>query len=96
MNISTTYSELNFAFSCISKFIRNHGFEGCIVHEWKESDFEQFSFPELIHDSNGNSLVPGDLYAIVTCNNGYRYYINITGTSVLAACADVLEYIQHK
>jgi hypothetical protein len=92
----TEREKLDYAFSCISDFIQNHGFKGCCVHKWQWSDFDQFQFPELIHDNHGNQLIPGDLYVIVTCNNDYRYYINITGTSILAACADVLEYIQYK
>lgn len=92
----THTEELNHAFTCISNFIQNHGFKGCCVHKWEESDFAQFTFPDLVVDSNGHHLIPGDLYVIVTCKNDYCYYINITGTSVLAACADVLEFLKHK
>ena len=88
--------QLIIAFNQISDFISQHGFKGCYVHEWKESDFSEFRFPELLHDSRGNRLIPGDLYVIAICNTDYKYYINITGDSVLTAAADVLEFLSSK
>lgn len=53
-------------------------------------------FPELIRDHNGALLIDGDEYVIVTCGNGYRYYINVTGDSVITMCAEVFNFIQNK
>ncbi|MBR6570414.1 MAG: hypothetical protein IKK75_08185 [Clostridia bacterium] len=53
-------------------------------------------YPELVRDSRGNRLISGDQYMIVTCPNGYQYYINITGDSVLTACDEVFHYISGK
>jgi hypothetical protein len=92
----TERERLVYAFSRISDFIQNHGFKGCHVHKWERSDFDQFQFPELIRDNHGNILFPGELYVIVTCENDHRYYVNITGLSVLSACAEVLNFIQYK
>lgn len=52
--------------------------------------------PEFARDSRGNPLLIGDQYMVVTCANGYKYYINVTADSVLAACAEVFNFIQHK
>lgn len=53
-------------------------------------------FPELVRDNRGNYLIPGDAYMIVTCSNGYKYYVNVSGDSVVTACAEVLDFIQYK
>ena len=54
-------------------------------------------FPELVRDSRGNPLIPGDQYMIVTCRDGgYKYYVNVSGDSVVTACAELLNFIQHK
>ena len=52
--------------------------------------------PELVRDNRGNALVIGDWYVIVTCANGYKYFINVTGDSVMTMCAEVFNFIQYK
>ena len=54
------------------------------------------SLSELSCDNRGNRLIEGDAYMIVTCSNGCKYYINVTADSVLTACAEVFQFIQHK
>lgn len=53
-------------------------------------------FPELVRDNRGNQLIPGDQYMIVTCDNSYKYYVNVSGDSVVTACAELLNFIQYK
>ena len=53
-------------------------------------------FPQLVRDNRGNQLIPGDSYMIVTCSNGYKYYVNVSGDSVVTACAEVFDFIQYK
>ena len=61
-----------------------------------EADIACHPFPELLRDSRGNRLIPGDQYVIVTCQNDYRYYINVTADSVVTMCAEVFNFIQNK
>lgn len=54
------------------------------------------ALPQLACDSCGHNLIKDDEYMIITCSNGYKYYINVTADSVLAACAEVFNFIQNK
>ena len=49
--------------------------------------FKSFRFPQLLHDTRDNRLLVGDEYIVITCANGYAYYVNITMDSAIAACA---------
>ena len=61
-----------------------------------ESYISGFRFPDLVRDNNGNRLIPGDYYMIVTCANGYTYHINVSGDSVVTACAETFDFLQCK
>lgn len=52
--------------------------------------------PQLSQDNHGHCLVAGDAYMIITCSNGYKYYINVTADSVLTACSEVFDFIKNK
>lgn len=88
----THIDKLDLAIRDISDILRNNGFKSCEVLRWEESA------PNMIalHDHNGCNLNPEDTYVVITCENDYHYYINITGSSVLSACAEVLSFIQYK
>lgn len=68
----------------------------CCFQTIDEDYINSFTFPDLIRDNRGNHLIPGDEYVIVTCQNGYRYHINVTGDSVVTMCAEVFDFIQNK
>ena len=50
----------------------------------------------LSHDSKGNPIIPGDWYIVVTCDNDYKYVINVTYDSTITMCAEVFNFIQYK
>ena len=52
--------------------------------------------PNLASDNHGEPLLIGDAYMVITCANGYKYYINVTADSPYAACAEVFNFIQHR
>ena len=68
----------------------------CCYNIIDEEYINTFQYPELIRDNNGNRLIPGDEYVIITCQNGYNYHINVTGDSVVTMCAEVFNFIQNK
>lgn len=41
-------------------------------------------------------LVLGDWYVVVTCVNGYKYYVNVSFDSSVWMCAEVLNCIANK
>ena len=45
---------------------------------------------------NGNVLYAGREYMVITCSNGYKYYVNVTADSPLAAAAETLELASYK
>ncbi|MBE5799366.1 MAG: hypothetical protein E7321_05375 [Clostridiales bacterium] len=55
-----------------------------------------FRFPELLHDNRDNPLLPGDDYLVITCRNGYQYYVNVTADSALTACAELFAFASRK
>lgn len=57
---------------------------------------QTMTFPELTVDNRGNRLFVGDQYMVITCANACKYYVNVTADSVLAACAEVFGFIQHR
>lgn len=61
-----------------------------------EEHINSFTYPELVRCSRGNRLFVGHWYMILTAPNGYNYYVNVTGDSVLTACADTLNFASTK
>lgn len=53
-------------------------------------------FPALCHDNRGNPLLIGDAYMVITCENGHKYYVNVTADSPLTACAETFAFVQYK
>ena len=53
-------------------------------------------YQQLVRDNRGHALAAGDEYVIVTCSNGYKYYVNVTCDSVVTMCAEVFDFIQSK
>ena len=92
----THIDKLDKAIRNISDILKNNGFKGCNLYQFTDNDLKHYSFPELAIDSNGSRLIPGEWYVFIRCNNDYRYCINVTGLSVLSACAEVLNFIQYK
>ena len=87
---------LHFAAQQIDALIRRTSGAGCRYFVMDDEYLSGIRYPQLVRDNNGNQLFPGDRYMIITCANGHRYYVNISGDSVLTACAEVFQLIQNK
>lgn len=61
-----------------------------------EAYIASLEYPDLASDNHGDPLCLGDAYMVITCANGYKYYINVTADSPYAACAEVFNFIQHR
>lgn len=69
---------------------------GCVFVVMDDDYLNALECPELVRDSRGNRLFVGDWYVVIVCNNGYRYYVNVTADSVITMCAEVFGFIQNK
>lgn len=87
---------LHFAAHQIDALIQRTSGAHCRYFVMDDEYLSNLAYPELSRDNNGNRLIAGDQYMIITCANGYLYYINISGDSVLTACAEVFQLIQNK
>ena len=87
---------LHFAAHQIDALIQRTSGAHCRYFVMDDEYLSNLPYPELSRDNNGNRLMAGDQYMIITCANGYLYYINISGDSVLTACAEVFQLIQNK
>lgn len=57
---------------------------------------DTLEYPSLACDNHGEPIRVGDAYMVITCANGYKYYINVTADSPYTACAEVFKFIQHR
>lgn len=48
------------------------------------------------YDMRGNKIVPNDKYIRATAANGYEYYINVTGDSVMTAMTEAVKFLECK
>ena len=89
-------SQMEIATMKIDELLNHQSKAHCEYLVMDEAYMSTLAIPEFARDSRGNPLLIGDQYMVVTCSNGYKYYINVTADSVLAACAEVFNFIQHK
>ena len=89
-------SNLHFAAAQIDELILRTSGARCGYRVMDDEYIAALPYPQLVRDNNGNPLIPGDRYMIITCANGYRYHVNISGDSVLTACAEVFQFISGK
>lgn len=68
----------------------------CCFYVMDKAYYGNLAYPQLSADNRGHALVIGDWYVIVTCSNGYKYYINVSGDSVVTMCAETFDFIQNK
>lgn len=68
----------------------------CRFYIMTKAYYDKLSCPQLAADNHGHALVIGDWYVIVTCSNGYKYYINVSHDSVVTMCAEVFDFIKNK
>ena len=68
----------------------------CVFYVMDKRYYENLALPQFSADNRGHQLVVGDWYVIVTCGNGYKYYINVTADSVVSMCAEVFDFLQYK
>lgn len=68
----------------------------CVFYVMDKRYYDNLALPQFSADNRGNQLVIGDWYVIVTCSNGYPYYINVTADSVVTMCAEVFDFLQYK
>lgn len=53
-------------------------------------------YPEITTDVNGNRLREEDEYIIVFCQNGHRYFINVTGDSLMSMGEQLFKHMMGK
>lgn len=53
-------------------------------------------YPELAIDTRGGRLIEGEEYIIVGCQNGHRYYINVTGDSLMSMGEQLFKHMMGK
>ena len=87
---------LHFAAHQIDELIQRTSGAHCRYFVMDDEYMSNLAYPELSRDNNGNQLIPGDQYMVITCANGYKYYVNISGDSVLTACAETFQFISGK
>ena len=61
-----------------------------------EAYYGNLAIPQLSQDNRGHQLCVGDAYMVITCANGYMYYVNVSADSALTACAEVFQFVQYK
>jgi hypothetical protein len=61
-----------------------------------QEEYETFEHPEIMHSTRGHNLLVGDWYVVVTCRNGYKYYVNVTADSIITMCIEVLKAMEFK
>ena len=86
----------HFAVSHMSHILNHEKRMTCMFIVMNDGYLKNLKCPELVRDSRGNRLFVGDWYVVITCNNGYRYFVNVTADSVTAMCAEVFGFIQNK
>lgn len=96
IQINTNYHPYIYAATSMSLILLNEKDMNCEFYVMDERYYNNLDHPELSADNRGNRLVIGDWYVIVTCSDGYKYYINVSHDSVLTMCAEVFDFIQHK
>ena len=68
----------------------------CVFYVMDNRYYKNLALPQFSADNRGHQLVVGDWYVIVTCGDGYKYYINVTADSVVTMCAEVFDFLQYK
>lgn len=68
----------------------------CACQLMDETYIAALKYPTLTRDNHGAMLRPGSLYMVITCANGYAYYVDVTGDSILTACAEVMTFASSK
>lgn len=68
----------------------------CAFYIMDKRYYDSLALPQFSADNRGHRLIVGDWYVIVTCANGYKYYINVTADSVVSMCAEVFDFLKHK
>lgn len=89
-------NQMRFAANKITEIIDATSKAKCEYRVMDDEYIGMLAIPQLSQDNHGHCLFAGDAYMIITCSNGYKYYINVTADSVLAACAEVFNFIQNK
>ena len=87
---------LTFAAQHIDTLIQRTSGARCRYIVMDDQYMSDLACVQLACDNNGNRLVTGNEYMIITCANGYRYYVDITWDSVLTACSEVFRFISSK
>ncbi len=96
VEIPVNYLPYMFAAENISLILQRGKNMTCVFYVMDARYYRNLARPELSADNRGHQLMIGDWYVIVTCSNGYKYYINVTRDSVVTMCAEVFDFIQNK
>ena len=89
-------ANLHCAAAYIDALIKRTSGAHCRYFVMNDEYMSGIRYPELVRDNNGNRLITGEQYMVITCANGYMYYVNISGDSVLTACAETFQFISGK
>lgn len=68
----------------------------CRFYVMDKGYYRNLACPQLSCDNRGHALAVGDWYVIISCSNGYKYYVNVTCDSVVTMCAEVFGFVRHK
>lgn len=94
--IERSYEPYTSAARCISLILERQKTMTCRFYVMDEGYLQSLTYPALAVDNHGTPLRVDNWYVIVTRENGYKYYINVTSDSVVTMCAEVFNFIQCK
>lgn len=87
---------MQFAAQSISEIMQRTSGAKCAYLVMDEAYMSSLAMPQYSADNRGHRLMVGDQYMVITCANGYPYYVNVSADSVMAACAEVFSFAQYK
>lgn len=56
----------------------------------------EYKFGREITPTQFKKFISDDEYAVVTCENGCKYYVNITADTLMAIVLDIFRAMEHK
>lgn len=90
------YPQYHEACQNLSRILYDNKKMTCYLMRMTPEYIAELPHPEIVRDNNGDKLFPGYEYVVVVCENGYKYYVNVSGDSVITMCAEVFNFIQGK
>ncbi len=88
--------QMTLAAQSISEIMQRVSGAHCAYLVMDDAYMSTLAMPQYSTDNRGNRLMIGDQYMVITCANGYRYYVNVSADSIMTACAEVFCFAQNK